>query len=43
MRIILHEKKSDSKTYEWHGVTETFSTPIQLKERLVDDFKDKLP
>ena len=40
---ILQEKKSDSKTYKWHGVTETFSSPIQLKERLVDDFKDKLP
>ena len=43
VRIIPQEKKSDSKTYEWHGVTETFSSPIQLKERLVDDFKDKLP
>ena len=26
-----------------YRVTETFSSPTELKEKLVDDFKDKLP
>ena len=42
MRIIPHGKKSDAKTYEWHGVTDAFSSPTVLKARLLDDFKDIL-
>jgi len=43
VRIIPHGKKSDAKTYEWHGVTDAFSSPTVLKARLLDDFKDILP
>ena len=37
VRIIPHGKKSDAKTYEWHGVTDAFSSPTVLKARLLDD------
>jgi len=43
VRIIPHGKKSDAKIYEWHGVTDAFSSPTVLKARLLDDFKDILP
>ena len=38
VRIIPHGKKSDAKTYEWHGVTDAFSSPTVLKARLLDDY-----
>jgi len=43
VRIIPHGKQSDAKTYEWHGVTDAFSSPTVLKARLLGDFKDILP
>ena len=41
--IIPPDKKSDAKTYEWHGVHEEFASPTDLKQKLMDSFKDKLP
>ena len=42
VRIIPPDKKSDAKTYEWHGVHEVFRSPTELKMKMMDTFKDKL-
>lgn len=43
MRIIPPHKKSDAKSYEWHNVHDVFQSPTELKTRLMDTFKDKIP
>ena len=40
---IIPAKKSEAQTYEWHGIQEMFSSPMMLKMKLMDAFKDKLP
>lgn len=43
VRIIPPDRKSDAKTYEWHGVHDQFTSPTELRKKLMDSFKDKLP
>lgn len=43
VRIIPPHKKSDTKSYDWHDVHDTFKSPTELKTRLMDTFKEKLP
>ena len=42
VRIIPPAKK-DTKTFEWHGVTEVFTSPSVLKQKLIDSFQNKIP
>ena len=42
VRIIPPDKKSDAKNYEWHNVHESFSSPTDLRGKLMDTFKGKL-
>ena len=43
VRIIPSDKKGDFKTFEWHGVTEIFTSPSALKQKLIDSFQSKIP
>lgn len=44
MRIRPRDRKGDAKTFEWHGVHNTFQSPTALKQKLKETFGiDKLP
>jgi len=44
VRIIPRDRKGDAKTFEWHGVHNTFQSPTALKQKLKETFGiDKLP
>lgn len=40
---IIPIKKSDTQTFEWHGVHNSFTSPTTLKIKQIDSFSEKLP
>ena len=42
VRIIPPERKSNAKTFEWHDITEVFSSPAILRLKLMDSFMEKV-
>ena len=42
MKVINPSRKRDTKTLTWH-VTDVFTSPLQMKERLIESFCDYVP
>ena len=43
VKFISPTKKSKYITRVWHGVDNVFESLIELQEKLIEDFPDKLP
>ena len=43
MKVINPSRKRDAKTLTWHSVTDTFTSPLQMKEKLIESFSDHVP
>ena len=41
--IINPSRKRDAKTLTRHGITDTFTSPLQMKEKLIESFSDHVP
>jgi len=42
VKVINPSRKRDTKTLTWHG-TDVFTSPLQMKERLIESFHDYVP
>jgi len=42
VKVINPSHKRDTKTLTWH-VTDVFTSPLQMKERLIESFRDYVP
>ena len=43
VKVINPSRKRDAKTLSWHSVTDTFTSPLQIKEKLIESFSDHVP